>query len=273
MAELKGFCHPQTPNGTSQLMGPPPYHFGCEQMIITYKTDPEMVKRFLPDPLEPSLLNPGGCCVRINSFVSLSDSHMDMFEINPERCNFKEAFLEVNCRFQGQEAKHLAFIWVDNDFTLVRGWFMGAPKKLGQVYTTFEKHQLHNLNPNIAPFGPGKKLRGIVLSHADKLITGTMTMDKQVAPDQLPKDLLLRTYNNVFFPDISIGYTNPCVKHLVHDLSDVFFGDMWSGKDASLDFFESEIEEHTLLKPQEITGSFFLQLGLTMKGVVVDHDY
>ena len=54
-------------------------------------------------------------------------------------------------------------IWVSNDFTLARGWFMGFAKRLGQIYLT----EYHPLNPRMPLLGPGaidtlqKKLREI----------------------------------------------------------------------------------------------------------------
>ncbi|MCR4443000.1 MAG: acetoacetate decarboxylase family protein [Peptococcaceae bacterium] len=273
MGELKGFCHPLSPGGKSQLIGGPPWHFVSEQMIITYRAEPGQVSKFIPEPLKPSTIEPNGCCVRINSFVSVWDSEKEMLFTNPERCNFKEGFIDIHCNYQGEEAKKLAFIWVDNDFTLLRGWFMGAPKKLGKIYTSYEKRHLHELNPAIGKFGTGSKIKGIVTAHADRLITASMTLGKKITAEELPASLKCKMFNIIHFPNIAIGADKPMVNCLVQDVTTANIGEVWEAKDAALIFNESDIEEHILLKPKEITGAYFMSLGITFHGVQIIHDY
>ena len=43
--------------------------------------------------------------------------------------------------------------------------------------------------------------------------------------------------------------------------------------DASLTFMQSDIEEHTAIKPREIVSAHFLSMGLTFKGTQVLHEY
>lgn len=261
------------PEGKSQLIGGPPWHFVSEQMIITYKAKPDIVKKYIPSPLQSSVSEPDGCCVRISSFISVWDGNKDMIFVNPERCNFKEGFIDIQCTYKGEEAKRLAFIWVDNDFTLMRGWFMGAPKKLGKVYTSYEKRHLYELNPVFGKFGTGTKIKGIVTGHTDKLMTGSMTLGKKITPDQLPASLKCKMFNTVHFPNIEVGSEKPALKRLVQDVTTANIGEVWEAKDAALIFNESEIEEHMDLKPKEITGAYFMSLGITFHGVKVVHDY
>ena len=56
--------------------------------------------------------------------------------INPERTQYKEAAVWVGCSFKGQEGQICLPIWVDNDFSMARGWMMGFYKKLGQIDIT-----------------------------------------------------------------------------------------------------------------------------------------
>ncbi len=52
--DLKGFCYPLTPGGTSSLVGEMPWHYATEYLSIAYRTDPAAVAAYLPEPLEPA---------------------------------------------------------------------------------------------------------------------------------------------------------------------------------------------------------------------------
>lgn len=49
----------------------------------------------------------------------------------------------LQCSYQGEVGYLVPFIWVDNDFTLMRGFIQGFPKTLGRIYMT----KLHEMNP------------------------------------------------------------------------------------------------------------------------------
>ena len=51
--ELKGYCYPLTPEGKASLLGDMPWHYGTEYLNIAYKTDPEAIAKWIPEPLEP----------------------------------------------------------------------------------------------------------------------------------------------------------------------------------------------------------------------------
>ena len=56
--------------------------------------------------------------------------------LDPIRSQYKEAFVVVRCRYEGNLYSRCLFIWVDKDFALVRGHLQGYPKKLGSVHQT-----------------------------------------------------------------------------------------------------------------------------------------
>ena len=53
ISDLKGFSYP-TPKGISPVVGDLPWHFCTEHLCIAYRTDPEVVASYLPEPLQPS---------------------------------------------------------------------------------------------------------------------------------------------------------------------------------------------------------------------------
>jgi acetoacetate decarboxylase len=50
--DLKGFAFP-TPEGKVSVVGDLPWHFGAEHLCVVYRTDPEALAAYLPDPLMP----------------------------------------------------------------------------------------------------------------------------------------------------------------------------------------------------------------------------
>ena len=270
---LNGFCHPFTPGGNSQLIGPPPWHFSVEQMVIDYRADETQVKSYIPDPLEPSVDSPNGCAVRITSMTSVSDSHREMMSTNPERCIFNEAILYSNCSYRGAEGQKISYMWVDNDFTMFRGWLMGTPKKLARIRTNFERRDSYRLNPGLGGFGTGTKVKGWAEAYGERLVSASMTLGEKITPEQMPLSIKREIYNIVHFPNIEIGATKPLAHRLTTVVADAKIKEMWEGLDASLVFNDSEIEEHTDLKPFEVGKACYMSLELTIHGTKLLYDY
>jgi hypothetical protein len=139
----------------------------------------------------------------------------------------------------------------ENDFTLARGWFMGFAKRLGQIYLT----EYHPLNPRMPLFGPGAKMKGYVCAHGERLIEGTLEIEKKIACEELPRPMGLPIFHIRHFPSIVRG-APPSVLELVRlGAENVRYGeDIWAGR-GTLRFFPSEIEEHLPLAPLEILGA------------------
>lgn len=272
MNELKGFCHPLSPEGKTQLVGRLPWHFSCELMVIDFKADPDAVRRHIPYPLEP-MSEPDFCQVWFPSWLSLWDDGKDMIFTNPERTKYKELIIFVGCNYKGTDGRKVAYIWVDNDFTLFRGWFAGAPKRLGRTHMSFEKHNLYSLNSALKPFGTGTKLKAFTEAHGDRIATGTMTLGRKISADEIPAKFKTKQYAIIHWPTVEIGRNKPEVMKLVEGVSEVRYGDCWEAKDATLTFNPSELEEHISLKPKEITGAYFVTMGSTRKGFKLLYDY
>ena len=52
---------------------------------------------------------------------------------DPIRVQYREAFVVVRCRWNGQIWSRCVYIWVDKDFAVGRGILQGYPKKLGSI--------------------------------------------------------------------------------------------------------------------------------------------
>ena len=147
--DLKGYCHPLTPAGRAALCGAPPWHYATEYLNVAYRTDPAAIAACLPEPLARGP-EPDRAYVAFGKCVSLWDGERDMAYTNPERTQYRECALLGRLPF-GAPGQICVLCWVDNDFTLARGWFMGFPKKLGVTHLTDH----HPLNPAMGPLGPG----------------------------------------------------------------------------------------------------------------------
>lgn len=270
---LKGYCMPLSPKGKAQLVGGFPWHFSMDIMAFNFRTDPDEIKKLLPEPYEPSI-EPDSAYVWFMDALSVWEDDKDMIFVNPERTMYKECFIGVRCGIKGAEGTRCVYIWVDNDFTLLRGWFYGYPKKLGRIHMSSSKRQIYELNRGFDKFGTGTRLQGFCEAHGERLITGTMKLGKQISPSELPPPFGLPTFNILHFPTTEIGSDKPLIHQIIQPITESpTFGDVWVAEDVSLSFSESEIEEHAALQPGKITGAYFLSMGLTFKGTKVVYQY
>jgi acetoacetate decarboxylase len=261
---LKGYTLPLSPEGRSSLLDAPPWHYGGDVMHLIFKADEKRVKALLPPPLEIGP-NPGEGVVWFVEWVSASESNPDLAFINPERSIYHECIVMVGCQFEGVPGYYVPYIWVDNDFTLMRGFIQGFPKKLGRIHIT----KLHELTPRVGGKKIGAKIRGICVSHEERIVEGSLDFKKQVAPADVPP---FKFYLMRHFPD----YENPA-KPLVHDIvvsnvANARIADAWEC-DASVDFMPSLFEEVADLGPVEAMSGFSFQLGMTITGGKVLYRY
>jgi len=266
ITDLKGYSYPLTPRGISSIVGDLPWHYGTEYVHIAYRADPDAIAAYLPEPLTPGP-EPDRAYVAFSRWWSLWDNQPDMAFVCPERTQYHEAAIWIGCSYQGQPGQMCVHIWVDNDFTMARGWFMGFPKKLGQIQIT----QYHPCNPIMPALGPGVRLKGIVAAHGERLIEGTLRIVRRITRAELPYPIGAPLFHIRHFPSIVWG-APPSVLELVSlGAENVRYGDdIWAGE-GSLRFFPSEIEEHMPLAPREIIGAYHYTSGYTFPGGQVLH--
>ena len=261
---LKGYMLPMSPQGRSSLMDPPPWHYGGDVIHLNFTADPDKMRALVPPPLEIGP-NPGEGAVWFVEWVSVSDNNPDLSFINPERSIYRECIVMVRCQFAGVPGYYVPYIWVDNDFTLMRGFIQGFPKKLGRIHVT----KLHDLTPKVGGRRIGAKVKGICVSHEERIVEGTLVFTRQAPVSEVPP---VKFYLMRHFPD----FANP-QKPLVHDLTmstvtDVEVADAWAG-DGAIRFFTSPFEEVADLGPIRTEGGFSFSVGLTISGGKVLHNY
>ena len=260
---LKGYTLPLTPAGDSSLVDAPPWYYGGELMQLFFRADPAKARAFIPTPLEMGP-DPGAGIVWFVEWISVSESHPEMAYENPERAIYKECIVLLQCSYQGGTGYLVPFIWVDNDFTLVRGFIQGFPKVLGRISMT----KLHPLNPKIGGRRPGAKLKGICEAAGERLVEGSLLLTEKAEKTQLPKVkfFLLRHFPDIENPEV------PIVHEIATSISSLEVDDVWRGK-ADVKFSGVFARELQQLAPVSVADGFYHSAGLTIHGGRVLHRY
>ncbi|MBX2886261.1 MAG: acetoacetate decarboxylase family protein [Granulosicoccus sp.] len=129
---MNGFMFPRSATGGASLLPQTPWHYSGEMLTMEYRSDPDAVRELLPDYLELADEDPGAVAVIWADWQNCSDSYEEI--LDPARGQYKEAFVVVRCKFQGQTYSRCVYIWVDTDYAMVRGHHQGYPKKLASIY-------------------------------------------------------------------------------------------------------------------------------------------
>ncbi len=263
MAELQGFMHPRSPEGRASIVPGPPWHYSGDLLTIEYRTDPDRVAELLPPPLEPVDEDPGAVAVVFADWQSCSDSFAELDD--PVRSQYKEAFVVVRAAYRGERYSRCAYIWVDKDFALARGWHQGYPKKLGSVHMT-RPVAYGKAGPRLAP---GGRFGATVTVHDRRVIEARFTIAGPSETNGFVNALPMLHHR--FFPSIESGAA-PSMNELVTMRGEDWEGSpIWQGE-ADLAFFDSPVEELTRIAPREIIGAYYRSVGVTWRGGTVLDD-
>lgn len=274
LKDLKGYSVPFSPGGTAQIVGGLPWNFGVDILAVHYRTDPDQIRKLLPEPLELSKEEPDVAYVWFGDWQGLWAGHDGMLGVNPERTQYTACLIGVRCSHDGVEGQRVVYIWVDKDFSLTRGWFMGFPKKIGAVHMGTRNRHLHALNPAMQACGPGSRYAAICESHGERLVTAAIDVKQKITPDKLPKPFGTDLFHTLHFPSADVEcHDKPLLHQLVQTVSsDLKFGEIWQGE-GELTYHASAFEEHTALKPKEIIAAYIIPVGFQIRGTRLLHEY
>lgn len=274
LSDLKGYSVPFSPQGRAQIVGDLPWHFAVDIFAVHYRADPAEIAKLIPEPLEPSKEEPDAAYVWFGDWQGIWGGWHDMLAINPERVQYQECLLGVRCSYKGIEGQRVVYIWVNKDFSMARGWFMGFPKKFGSVHLGSNNRHLHDLNPALKGVVPGMKYTALCEAHGERLVTATIELKEKITPNQLPKPFGTDLYHTIHFPSADVDSDRkPLVHQIIQTVSkDLKFGEIWKC-DGAMTFGESPFEEHGAIKPREITGAYLIPVGFTIQGTKLIHTY
>lgn len=251
-----GFLFPQSPGGRASLLPYPPWHYSGEVLTIEYRTDPDRVREVLPRPLEPAHEDPGAVALIWAEWQSCSDSGEEL--LDPVRSQYRECFVVVRCRYGDRTWSRCVYIWVDTDFSMVRGHHQGYPKRLGEIHMT-RPVSVGRAGPRLERGGMfGATLSSSGRRLAEARLTLTRPCDHAGFVNALP---MLHSRR---FPAIESDGTSSMDELVTMRGFDVEIADGWEG-DAHLALFPSPSEEHHRLPPGEMIAGYWRRVGMSWK--------
>jgi acetoacetate decarboxylase len=263
---LQGYTVPRTPAGGASLVPPPPWHYVADFLVVDFHADPDTAISLLPDGLEPHP-DAGRCAIVFADWQSCSE-HGDEL-VDPVRSHYREAYIVVSGLLDGQEVTTCAFIWVDQDFALARGWIQGFPKKLGEVWMT----RAYALECRAAPgVRPGSRFGATCSARGRQLARAIVTLEGQRDTGSLhtaPPIVNVR-----HFPRLAAGrHEDPAIHELVRARSrDRLVSEVWEGP-AVLELSPAPGEEHTLLAPVSVGRGYRFTFAYTVDDLETVKEY
>jgi acetoacetate decarboxylase len=274
LADLRGYSVPFSPEGRSQIVGGPPWDFGVDLLSVPFRTDPDEIRKLLPEPLELSRDEPDVAYVWFGDWQGLWQGNHNMLGVNPERTLYTECLIGVRCRYGDVEGHRVVYIWVDKDFSLTRGWFMGFPKKIGSVHMGTTNRHLHAVNPGMQACGPGSEYAAICEAHGERQVTAKIKVEEKISPDGLPKPFGTDLFHTIHYPSADVtDRSQPLLHQLVQTVSsNTSFGELWKGS-GEVEFRDTLFEEHAKIAPKEVLGAYIIPVGFRIEGTRLLHDY
>jgi len=254
-----GLPFPRTMSGQASLLPALPWHYSGDLLTVEYRTNPDNVRAVLPPDVD--LANddedPGAVAFIWADWQSCGANYDEIHD--PVRGQYKEAFVVVRCRYQGQLYSRCVFIWVDKDFALVRGYLQGYPKKLGSIYQT-RPITVGSAGPRLEAGGTF----GMTLAAADRrLANATVTLEGPASSNGFVNGHPMLHHR--WFPRIELDGTDSLSEVVTMSGVNVELGPVYGGS-ATLDLFDSPVEELSRLAPEEILGGYFRSVGTTFAG-------
>ena len=262
---LKGFGNPLTPLGEAALVDDPPHHISSDAISVIFKVDPERASRYLPDGLE--LTEDALGYAFVADMLKISEKHPDQAWADPQRSQYNEGIIGLYCHHKGEPGRFSAFIYVDRDWSVVFGHYMGFAKKQATIHKT----RVQPANPTMGEVGVGTRLGGTVDRLGRRIFEMQVELTQALPDDGIPSyGHRVYTYRNLPSPSPEV----PDSKHLLAlDLENATTINCWRGT-GSVRFFDAPNEELAAFEPVEIVDAFAYQRGWTTKaGATLVRDY
>jgi len=253
---MDGFYYPRTRSGKSGILPPTPWHYSGELITIEYRADVDAVAGLLPDGMELADEDPGAVAAIWADWQSCSDDFNEM--LDPVRCQYKEMFIVIRCKYRGKPYSRCAFIWVDKDFAIVRGQHQGYPKKLGSIHMS-RPVTLGKAGPKLEPGGKF----GVTLAAYDRrLAEGRFTI---TGPAERPGFVNgLPMVHNRWIPAIETDGRDSLSEVVTMSGYDGEMGRCFTGE-CDLAFFDSPVEELTAIAPKDFIAGYWHEVAVSWK--------
>ncbi len=258
---LKGFSTPFSPMGRSGVVGSPPWHYVGDAIVIEAWAAAEACAAILPEPLRPHP-DAGRMAAMFLEWQSCSDARDEL--LDPSRSQYREFLVTINALLDDREVCYCPYIWVDQDFALERGRFMGLPKKLGSVRMT----RTFGLDVPADPgLRAGARFAATFAAYDRRLAEGMVTLERTSSTG--PTHINAPVAGLRHFPGLAPGRDVAPINELVIASQwDSKVSPIWEGA-ATLDFFDAPHDELSALAPLRIGKGFRYSLAWTSGEVEV----
>lgn len=260
---LKGFSTPLSPEGRSSLAPLPPWHYAGSGVVIDTEADAAAVAAVLPPGLEPDPERPGRAVAHFFDWQACTDGGDEL--LDPIRAQYREFFVLVAARLDGQPVMYCPYIIVDQDVSLMRGLIQGLPKQLGSVWITRPAEVEGRAAPVV---GPGGRFGATLAVKDRRLAEATVTLAEPVdAAPGLTGGLPVVGLRH--FPELSAGlHDRPAVCELVRfSAGDRRLSPIWSGP-ATLSLFPAPSHELAALAPRRVLGGYRYAMSMSVADLV-----
>lgn len=256
---MKGFTHFRTPSGKASIVDEGPFHWGIDYVTAYFKGEKETLQRLLPEGLK---VNDGSGIAYIGEFISVSERNPQSVYLDPAQTIYHEAAIGIACNYAGRPGVYFAFMWVDKDWSLIRGWLNGYPKKMAdEIVMT----KLHPLNPLTGGVKVGSQLSGYAIRHGERIFSVHVKVGRRGSGEDVVR--FGATYGLRLFPATDTTQTH--VQELVEVSKSIpAVDDVWVG-DGELRLGHSPGEELDSLQPLEVKYGCVYRTGFTISGAKV----
>ena len=269
---LRGFFPPIGPTGKGNICAAPPYCFSTRVMGIEFEVDPEAMKSAILPPFEISDTDPNTVLIWFGDWLFVPENDTDLLVRHPEQCMYTATQRILRCKLDGEEKLSSRWLWVDNEAALWLGQWMGFPKKTGTTHLSYNKSINYNVNGALKPFGEGTVLGAKTVAHGENIMKARMTLDRPATPEDNIQVLPFALYRHL--PALDDDATEP-ICHQIVTITDQLTGidNMWVGKNAEIEFFDSDLEEIMPFAPKKVTKSYYMEAGFRHTGTKTLYDF
>lgn len=253
---MQGFYYPRTSSGQAAILPPVPWHYSGELITLEYRTEVDAIRALLPDELGLANEDPGAVAAIWADWQSCSDDFNEI--LDPVRCQYKEMFIVVRCRYRGKDYSRCVFIWVDKEFAVIRGQHQGYPKKLGSIQMSRPVY-IGKAGPRLEPGGTfGATLAAFDRRLAEAQFTITGQAEKPGFVNSLPM------VHHRWYPAIETNGKDSLAEIVTMGGFDADLGRCFTG-DFELTYYESPVEELLDIAPKEHIAGYWHEVGISWK--------
>jgi enduracididine biosynthesis enzyme MppR len=231
----------------------PPWHFSGDALWVTCRLNPAAAAAFLPSGLRPGP-DPGAAAIGFFDWQWCTESGAELRE--PERAQFKECMIALDCLLGDRPVARVPYAWVDSAVPLVRGFIQGMPKLFGSVWLT-----------RSFPVGragsrrePGGEFSATLSADGHRIISATVSLAEPAdqPPPLADRPLVHTRHLPAWDPDQA-----PLEELVMAATSDARFAAIWRGT-ARLAFHDVCDPDLAALAPVEVGAGYLFSYAETL---------